>query len=296
MTFTELKAKPGQYVWDEEKIQFVGRINKDGTEDKRFSKGGLCSLLNTVIEETGYVPAKPQLFASRIAEHRKSDYLVKGYGVVVQCYDLTAEMWAAKAAEVLGEECDGIGDILAKVSQAKEVEHKAKIESLALIFGKELKSKKLADHAGVQEFEQRLKDQRRKRAAEAKQQQLEDEFNNYVDKLNYALEYFLETASFDTCFKVMQLADKYSSLWAVGTQVFGLKFPRSNPDVKKDFYSRYAEPWRQTLSGLQMCCLAEVIANSIFDSCTDEQKRTLSAYAQKDYWDSAKILKDKTNE
>jgi hypothetical protein len=183
MTYTELKAKPGQYVWDEDKIQFVGRINKDGTEDKRFSKGGLCSLLNTIIETTGYVPKQPQLFASRIAEHRKSDYLVKGYGVVVRCYDLSAEMWAAKAAELLGQECDGIADILSKVSESKASEHKAKIESLALIFGKELKSKKLADYAGVTEFEQRLHEEREQRSKEqAAEKKSEKKLKTWIQK------------------------------------------------------------------------------------------------------------------
>ena len=169
MTYTALKAKPGQYVWDEELIKFVGRINKDGTEDKRFSQGGLCSLLNTIIEDTGYVPTEPQVFASRIADRKKTDYLVQGYGVIIKCYDLSAEMWAAVAAKHLGTECNGIADVLRCVSQSKDVEHKAKIESLALIFGKELKSKKLADYAGVTEFEERLDNERSERAKEEKE-------------------------------------------------------------------------------------------------------------------------------
>lgn len=166
MTYTQLKAKPGDYVWNEDQVQFVGRINKDGTEDKRFSQGGLCSLLNTILEQTGYVPSEPQAFARKIAEHRKSDYLVKGYGVVVKCYDLSAEMWAATAANYLGNEFNGIADILNCVSQSKDIEHKSKLETLALIFGKELKSKNLADYAGVTEFEKRLQDERKAKAKE----------------------------------------------------------------------------------------------------------------------------------
>tara|TARA_R110002012_G_scaffold307077_1_gene512367 strand:+ start:1586 stop:2491 length:906 start_codon:yes stop_codon:yes gene_type:complete len=166
MTHTQLKAKPGDYVWNEDQVQFVGRINKDGTEDKRFSQGGLCSLLNTILEQTGYVPSEPQAFAKKIAEHRKSDYLVKGYGVVVKCYDLSAEMWASTAANYLGNEFNGIADILNCVSQSKDIEHKSKLETLALIFGKELKSKNLADYAGVTEFEKRLQDERKAKAKE----------------------------------------------------------------------------------------------------------------------------------
>lgn len=178
----ELKAKPGEYIWDSQQTKFIGRINKDGTEDKRFSNGGLCSLLNNIIEKTGFIPNNPQVFAGRIANHRRTQYLVKGYGVIVSCYDLSAEMWLAKAAEHLGIEGDGIADILKHVSTSKATEHKAKIESLALIFGKELKSKKLADLTVVTEFEERLTEERKNLAQEKAKTQKVQKLKTWIEK------------------------------------------------------------------------------------------------------------------
>ena len=70
-------------------------------------------------------------------------------------------MWVSKAAEALGIEGDGITEILKQVSRSKETEHKSKIKSIAAIFGKELKSKKLADLTVVTEFEKQLKKRRK---------------------------------------------------------------------------------------------------------------------------------------
>ena len=180
MTYTELKAKPGEYIWDEKEVQFIGRINKDGTEDKRFSKSGLCSLLNNIIKETGFIPSNPQSYANKIANHKSDKYLVKGYGVIVKCYDLSAEMWVAKAAEHLGIEGNGITDILEQVSKSKVSEHKAKIETLALIFGKELKSKKLADLTEVTDFEKRLKEQRKELSQEKAKKREEAKLKKWI--------------------------------------------------------------------------------------------------------------------
>ena len=247
MTYTQLKAKPGEYVWDEEATQFVGRINKDGTEDKRFSKGGLCSLLNTVLEETGYIPKNPQVFAKTIANHKKTHYLVKGYGVIVKCYDLSAEMWVAKAAEALGIEGDGITDILKHVSKSKQSEHKAKIESLALIFGKELKSKKLGDLTEITEFEKRLKEQRRKCAVKERKEQKERELENAIAKIEETICDWVVANDPIQIKKTILLAIEYNELWVMRAIIMGFKkLPRDvaksiNKEIGKPFYTLLKE-------------------------------------------------------
>ena len=292
MTYTLLKSKPGEYVWDEQRIQFVGRINKDGTEDKRFSKGGLCSLLNNIIESTGYVPSNPQSFAKRISEHKQSSYLVQGFGVLVKCYDLSAEMWVAKAAEKLGIEGDGITDILEHVSRSKETEHKAKIETLALLFGKELKSKKLGDLTEVTEFEKRLKMERKERAVKHKEEVAQQLYDERYNRLLSQIIDFVETAPFEKCLEVMELSDKYSNMWAVGCKICKLKL---TTHTKTEFYKAYKNQWSDILREFKYCCLSELIANAIFDASSYEEKTILLDYAINDYWNSVSKLKDKLN-
>jgi hypothetical protein len=183
MSYTQLKAKPGSYIWDETKVQFVGRINKDGTEDKRFKKGGLCSLLNTLLEKTGYVPEHPQMFAERLASHAQTKYLVKGFGLVVDCITLSPEHWAAKAVEKLGTEANGIADILEQVSQSKEAERQAKVEALALIFSKELKRAKLSELVTDEDI--KLTQLRRQLAAAQKEEEKDrKDANELLNKMH----------------------------------------------------------------------------------------------------------------
>ena len=264
MTFTELKAKPGDYVWNESQVQFVGRINKDGTEDKRFSKGGLCSMLNNIIAETGYVPTNPQQFASKIADHKQSDYLVKGYGVLVNCYDLSAEMWAAKAAEHLGIEGNGIADILACVSKSKETEHKAKIESLALIFGKELKSKKLGDLVQVSEFEQRLKQERiaasRQRAEEEDQAKLRTWIHSAFQDKKVLLKVI-----FHYCSNSAGLGDE----WLIANVV--LPWCRKNPFLKRAVCKRYEEEHQHLFKEFGVDSFAGYAQEYIHRYCTEQE-------------------------
>lgn len=257
MTYTTLKAKPGEYVWDEEAIQFVGRINIDGTEDKRFSKGGLCSLLNTILEETGYLPKEPQQFARTIANHKQTHYLVKGYGVIVKCYDLSAEMWVATAADGLGIEGDGIADILKHVSKSKEIEHKSKIKTLALIFGKELKSKKLADLTVVSEFEHRLKNERRELAAKEKKEQKERELHSGVIRI---ADLICEWVVYNNPKKIEEaiyLSGKYSELWVMRAIILGHK--RLPKDVAKQVNKEIGKPFFRLLEE-NKCSLAKYIA------------------------------------
>lgn len=281
MTFTELKAKPGEYIWDEQKIQFVGRINKDGTEDKRFSKGGLCSLLNNIIETTGYVPNNPQKFAKRIAEHKQTQYLVKGYGVIVKCYDLNAEMWVAKAAEHLGIEGDGIADILQHVSTSKQTEHKAKIESLALIFGKELKSKKLADLTDVTEFEKRLRNQRRELAVKEKEAIKLAQLEYAMNKMSETITDWVVANNPKTILKAMRLAVEYNSLWCFMSQICGMnKLPK---EIKKSFYKENGEAFYKLLEVNKVLCLSQFLAECAVEKYKHDQFKEEAADEQYAY-------------
>ena len=52
MTFTTLKAKPGDLVLNDDGLA-VGRINKDLTEDNRWTADGKCSIANGFLKATG---------------------------------------------------------------------------------------------------------------------------------------------------------------------------------------------------------------------------------------------------
>lgn len=269
MTFTELKAKPGQYIWNENQTQFVGRINKDGTEDKRFSRGGVCSMLNNIIKETGYVPTNPQVFATKIAEHKSNNYLVKGYGVIVKCYDLSAEMWVAKAAEHLGVEGDGIADILKHVSKSKTSEHKAKIETLALIFGKELKSSKLSDYAGVSEFEERLKQERRSKSVKAKKERERAELEVGMEAISEKVAAWVVMNEPYEIDEAIRLSDKYNSLWCYMAVICGFK--KLPQDVKKEFYKAHAKPFNALMKESRCLSLGGLLAQCANIKYLDEK-------------------------
>lgn len=146
-------AKPGQYVWNEKTNSYVGRINKDGTEDRRFTLEGGCSMMNTLISETGYIPSDPQAFAEKFSDPTQNEYGLRGFAVVLACVDLSPEMWSPKAKEMLGVECDGLVDLLNHVSKDKSIERGAKLDTIGLIVGREIKANELADLASIDQFE-----------------------------------------------------------------------------------------------------------------------------------------------
>ena len=153
MTAT-LGAKPGQYVWNADKKEYVGRINKsDATEDRRFKAAGSCSMMNTLIRETGYTPNDPQEFAEKFSDPKNNQYDLEGFTVILACVDLAPEHWASKAVEMLGYECDGLVELLRHVSQDKSIERGAKLDTISLIVGREIKANDLADLAQISENE-----------------------------------------------------------------------------------------------------------------------------------------------
>ena len=100
MTFTELKAKPGDYVFNDAGLA-VGRINKDLTEDNRFTAFGKCSIANGFIKATNLTPSDAKRFHKAV-ESNPNGYILMGYTICLQLKELPVEMWCVKAAEILG--------------------------------------------------------------------------------------------------------------------------------------------------------------------------------------------------
>jgi hypothetical protein len=164
---TSLGAKPGQYIWDPKFNEYCGRLNKDGTEDRRFTTRGACSMMNTLLKVTGHIPVNPATFADNFSNPSANEYTLKGFDVILACVDLTPDLWAGKATEMLGEESDGMADLLLKVSQNKSIELSAKLDTLSLIVGEEV------SRSGIQKYVdlhndnvQRIQDKNREKIVE----------------------------------------------------------------------------------------------------------------------------------
>lgn len=151
-TNTKLKAQPNDYVFDETSGLYVGRINKDGTEDRRFINSGACSLMNGLIKATSYTPKDPQEFARLYS--KPNNYILSGFTIICDCLELTPEMWAAEAASLAEiSDTDNLRDILDHISKLPKIEWKAKMSALAYHFAKTLKSHKMLSPSAFQEFQ-----------------------------------------------------------------------------------------------------------------------------------------------
>lgn len=156
---TTLKAEPGTYVYDESNNRFVGRLNQNGTEDKRFTNGGLCSLLNSVLEVTDYKPKDPQAYAKALCTREQNSYALNGFTVLLTGLqkELTPEEWCQLAAQEMPNDPDGLADILAWVSMNRHVEFDSKVGSLINTLGK---SALLKQQDGPKVYKEMLKQHR----------------------------------------------------------------------------------------------------------------------------------------
>ena len=138
MTYTELKAKPGSYIYNDSGLA-VGRINNDLTEDNRFTAFGKCSIANGIIKASGYTPKNPESFHKAV-QSKPNGYVLMGYTVCLELSELPVEMWCVKAAEILGGEYEDLKEMLTELSKQPEVERQAKLTSLSKMFAKEKKA------------------------------------------------------------------------------------------------------------------------------------------------------------
>ena len=138
MTFTELKAKPGDYVYSDKGL-VVGRINNDLTEDNRWTAEGKCSIANGFIKAAGISPKDARRFHKAV-ESNPNGYTLQGYTVVLELKELPVEMWAVKAAEILGGEFEDLRAMLEELSKQPEKERAAKLAVMEKFFKKERNS------------------------------------------------------------------------------------------------------------------------------------------------------------
>lgn len=138
MTYTELKAKPGDLIFSDSGLA-VGRINVDLTEDNRWTADGKCSIANGFIKASGISPTDARRFHKAV-ETNPNGYVLKGYTICLQLKELPVEMWAVKAAEILDGEFDDFQEMLKELSKQPEVEREAKLSVLMRFFKKELSS------------------------------------------------------------------------------------------------------------------------------------------------------------
>ena len=134
---SHLSGGPGEYIWDEIELLFVGRLNKDGTEDHRFTADGRSSFLNGVCK--GFSLSSPQKTARLLTEPEYNGYIIRGFSLLVDGATLTPEMWVAKAGEELQKE--GIYEILEELGKWKGKERKLKEDTLRTVFKKEIRKR-----------------------------------------------------------------------------------------------------------------------------------------------------------
>ena len=137
MTFTELKAKPGEYVYNKDGL-VVGRINNDLTEDNRFTAFGACSIANGFIKASNLTPSDAKRFHNAVNAN-PNGYVLMGYTIALELKELPVEMWAVKAAEILDGEFEDLKEMLVELSKQPEKERAAKLSVLEKFFTKEKK-------------------------------------------------------------------------------------------------------------------------------------------------------------
>ena len=168
MTYSKLKAKPGQPIWCEISKQFIGRNTLNGTEDHRFTAKGHCSMLNGFLKTSKWRPqtsAQVKAYVSEFEGNTSNDYILKGYGLILDCFTLETDQWIVTAAERLGTNCCGITSILKDVSSYPKVERESKLKALQRLFLKEIKVRDLKLYSELTAKEEALKQHRKQIAA-----------------------------------------------------------------------------------------------------------------------------------
>ena len=132
--FNDHGASPGDYVYNDDGVA-IGRINKDLTEDNRFTADGKCSQANGVIKTSGWTPPNPDRFHKEV-EANPNKYLLKGFTLFHEITELPVEMWALRAAELLDGEFEDLEDLMRNLSKQPEKERNAKVYALRKLFSK----------------------------------------------------------------------------------------------------------------------------------------------------------------
>ena len=146
MTTTAAPSKPGQYIFDYSTNRFVGRFNKDGTEDRRWVSGGSCSFLNTLLQASGgYTPKDPQALADGLLGQAGNGYVVNGYSMAVSMLTLTSEQWVQCVADVQTNE--ELKELFKHLT--RDEERLAKADALAKLLRKEITARDLSELAEV---------------------------------------------------------------------------------------------------------------------------------------------------
>jgi len=160
---SKLVAKPGSYVFDYEINRYVGRINKDGTEDRRWVQGGSCSFLNSLLETSNsYTPNDPQAFAETLLGTNSNGYIVRGYSLAISSYTLSPTEWVDK---LKGFDCNPLSDLFKSLSRGEEFQ--AKSAALCTLLRKEVKRRDLEELAEVTKADQILAESQRQRIADS---------------------------------------------------------------------------------------------------------------------------------
>ena len=147
MTVAPNSAPPGSYIWDAVK-GYTGRINLDGSEDRRFTAGGECSFLNDLTR--GARLSNPTATAkSLISKGESNKWVIRGYTLVLGGgQDLTLDQWLSEASDALGGVC-GIQEILDGIANDPDTESEAKLESIRKLFRLEVSRRGLSKHPQV---------------------------------------------------------------------------------------------------------------------------------------------------
>lgn len=199
MDYAKYNAKPGEYVWDDEARQYIGRLSLDGTEDRRFTASGAKSFINNLLKKAvGFRPKDPQVFARDVLGDSKgsSDYLVRGYGLVVaKVCTLNLKDWLPELESITGSPIDLLVDHVAKGDEAE-----AKLIALSKVMKAELCKRDLAKLSPITEADIKLREQRSNLATEHKVKQAREQLLQEARKLmwNKVLAYRWNTVNFLT--------------------------------------------------------------------------------------------------
>ena len=174
--WSHLSASPGGYVYDPETGRCPGRVNQDGTEDRRFTADGDASIMNEFFSVFSYPHEKPSEFMESV----QSGYLFQGFGVILSEWDvLTGPEWAAKFTELCDLYPQSLGELLREIGNNPAAERQSKLEVATRLYGPAAK-KHGWDTSGFRSWE-------KERKAEAKAANDEKLVERIEKQINVAL-------------------------------------------------------------------------------------------------------------
>ena len=165
----DLNGKPGEYIWDEDEGQYVGRNTLSGNEDRRFVAQGDSSFMNGVVKVVPkWRPSSPKKLADELGPDGSNDYLLRGYGLILDLFTLKLDHWIVTACKILNTKTCGLIELITEISHFPEAEREAKLDSLRQLFDKEISRRDLRKYSYLTKQEERLRVERIKTATKRK--------------------------------------------------------------------------------------------------------------------------------